>query len=76
MLTLGRNILIVRKEKKMSQQDVANKCRVDRARIGKIENGKIAVELMTIVEIATALGVDVRILIPPQLIPPVQKGKI
>jgi transcriptional regulator with XRE-family HTH domain len=54
----------------MSQQDVANKCRVDRARIGKIENGKIAVELMTIVEIATALGVDVRILIPPQLIPP------
>ena len=71
MLTLGRNILIVRKEKKMSQQDVANKCRVDRARIGKIENGKIAVELMTIVEIVTALGVDVRILIPPQLIPPV-----
>ena len=71
MLTLGRNILIVRKEKKMSQQDVANKCRVDRARIGKIENGKIAVELMTRVEIATALGVDVRILIPPQLIPPV-----
>ena len=70
MLTLDRNILIVRKEKKMSQQDVANKCRVDRAKIGKIENGKIAVELMTIVEIATALGVDVRILIPPQLIFP------
>lgn len=61
---------MVRNENKMSQQDVANRCRVDRARIGKIENGKIAVEVMTIVEIATALRVDIRTLIPPQVIPP------
>jgi transcriptional regulator with XRE-family HTH domain len=66
LLALGRNILKVRMEMNMSQQDVANKCRVERARIGKIENGKIDVQLMTIVNIATALGVDVRSLIPPQ----------
>jgi transcriptional regulator with XRE-family HTH domain len=54
----------------MSQQEVANRCRVDRSRLGKIENGKIAVQLLTIVEIATALGVDVRSLIPAQDIPP------
>ena len=40
----------------MSQQDVANKCSVDRSRLGKIENGKIAVQATTVAEIAKALG--------------------
>jgi transcriptional regulator with XRE-family HTH domain len=67
LLSLGRNILMTRKAKSMSQQDVANDCNVDRARIGKIENGKIAVQVTTIVEIAKALKVDVLTLFPSTL---------
>ena len=68
LISLGKNILMVRKDKNMSQQDVANKCSVDRSSLGKIENGKIAVHVITVAEIAKALGVEVGSLMPPHLL--------
>lgn len=58
-ITIGRNLLNVRKQKGLSQQELANKCSVDRAKISKIENGREDFMLSTILEIADALDIKV-----------------
>lgn len=60
---------MVWKKKKMSQQEVGNNCRVDRARVGKIENAQIEVQHMTLIEIATAMGVELSTLLPANINP-------
>lgn len=53
----GEHIKNIREGKKMSQQDVANNCELDKSWISKIENAKRTVTLNTILELGKGLDV-------------------
>jgi transcriptional regulator with XRE-family HTH domain len=56
---LGRNLKRIRKEKGMSQGDIAREFGMDKAFISNIENGKTNPTLATITKLAKAVGVSV-----------------
>ena len=56
---LGRNLKRIRKEKGISQGDIAREFGMDKAFISNIENGKTNPTLATIVRLAKAVGVSV-----------------
>jgi transcriptional regulator with XRE-family HTH domain len=58
-LTVGKNLLSLREQMGLSQQELANKCNVDRAKISKIENGRVDFMYSTLIEIANALDIDI-----------------
>ncbi|MDX2049238.1 MAG: helix-turn-helix domain-containing protein [Chitinophagaceae bacterium] len=60
---VGRNIARMRKEKKMSQEALANLADIDRTYIGYIENGKYNVTISKLQQIAEALEVSLNELI-------------
>jgi transcriptional regulator with XRE-family HTH domain len=64
---IAQNVLRLRKEKGMSQENLANAADVDRTYIGYIENKKHNLSIGVISQIADALGVGVRDLILPPL---------
>lgn len=51
---------MIRKEKKISMQMLANIAEIELSQIYRIETGKINPKLTTILKIATALEVDVK----------------
>ncbi|MFB9844022.1 helix-turn-helix domain-containing protein [Mucilaginibacter ginsenosidivorans] len=55
--SIGKNVRRIRKEQKLSQQDLANKCDVDRAKISTIETAKEDFHFTTLLELADALNV-------------------
>lgn len=64
---IGANLKRFRKEMKLSQQDLANKCdKVDRAKISDIENIKEDFMLSTILDISNALGKTLKEMISRQ----------
>jgi len=65
-VAIGENLRAIRKQKGFSQQDIANRCDVDRAKISSIETAKEDFVLTTLLEIADALEVDVQELLKPQ----------
>lgn len=65
---IGTNLKRFRKEMKLSQQDLANKCdKVDRAKISDIENIKEDFMLSTILDICNALGKTLKEMISRQI---------
>jgi len=56
---LGNAIKQLRKEKKLSQEDLANKINVDKGNISRYESGKQSPEFDKIGAIADALGIEV-----------------
>ncbi len=62
-LSTGQNLARLREEKGMSQQELANLCSVDRAKISRIENGRADYMHSTLLEIANALDVDIRLIV-------------
>jgi len=56
---LGNAIKQLRKEQKLSQEDLANKVNVDKGNISRYESGKQSPEFEKISAIAEALGVEV-----------------
>lgn len=56
---LGLNISYYRKEKKLSQMQLADKIDISRTHMSRIENNDCAVSLDVIFRIAKALGVPV-----------------
>lgn len=57
LLDLGIQIRNLREEAKLSQEDLANKCSIDRAQLSKIEQGSIqGVQFATIYKIIQSLG--------------------
>lgn len=56
-LIFGKNVLRLREEKKMSQDDVAAKCRVTKSSLSVIENGGRNFSFSTLIAIAKALEV-------------------
>ena len=56
---VGNNIFRIRKEKKLSQDELAAKAGIDRTYVGPIENGKQNISLQKLIDIASALAVEV-----------------
>lgn len=55
----GKRVRAIRKNKGMSQLDLALAVSKDRSEISKIENGKLNIEFLTIVKIIIALESDI-----------------
>jgi transcriptional regulator with XRE-family HTH domain len=53
---IGQHIAQLRKEKGMTQQDLANRVEMQRSHIARIEAGRYSVGLDTLTAIAQALG--------------------
>lgn len=56
---VGANVAALRLRAKMTQQQLAEKCKVARPRIAEIESGKFNPTVETVECIAKALGVDI-----------------
>jgi transcriptional regulator with XRE-family HTH domain len=56
---LGQNIRRIRKENRLTQEDVADKARLNSSYYGRIERGEINVTIETLAAIAHALNVDI-----------------
>lgn len=61
---LGQNIRTLRKEKSISQESLAHVCEIDRSYFGRIERGEVNITVCKLYEIAKALDVNVRELLP------------
>ncbi len=64
---IGKNLFKFRKAKGYSQQELSNRCNVERSQISKLERGQIECYHTTLVELADALEIDIHDLIPPSL---------
>lgn len=56
---IGENVSRVRKEKKLSQENLAHLADIDRTYIGYIENAKYNVTITKLQQIAEALGISI-----------------
>lgn len=56
---LGQNIRRIRKENRLTQEDVADKAHLNSSYYGRIERGEMNVTIETLMAIALALNVDV-----------------
>lgn len=55
--TIGKNIVRIRKEKKMTQEDLCGLAQIDRSYLSEIENGKMNVTIKALIKIADALDI-------------------
>lgn len=62
----GLNVQRLRRERGVSQEDLANRAGVNRGYMGKIENAKYAASLDMVEKIAAALDVDPVELLTPR----------
>jgi len=60
---IGANLRRIRTDKGLSQEDLANKCNVERSKISRIENASEDFMFSTLLRIADALEVNVKILL-------------
>ncbi|WP_211748062.1 helix-turn-helix transcriptional regulator [Paenibacillus sp. Marseille-Q4541] len=63
LLAFGRALRTIRKEKKLTQDELSLYSRVDRSYISELENGEKAPTLLTITALARALHVKASVLI-------------
>ena len=63
-IEIGQLIRKKRKEKKITQEALALQCGIDRSYIGRIERGEVNLTVEKLYEIATALEVDMKELLP------------
>ncbi|AXP80421.1 anaerobic benzoate catabolism transcriptional regulator [Mariniflexile rhizosphaerae] len=54
---LGKRVYELRKEKKLSLRELAQRCDIDHSDIAKYEKGEINIQLTTIFELARGLNV-------------------
>lgn len=62
--SLGQNIRILRKVKLISQESLAHVCEIDRSYLGRIERGEVNITVSKLYEIAKALEVNAKELLP------------
>ncbi len=55
--TIGKNVVRLRKLKKLTQEDLCGLAEIDRSYLSEIENGKMNVTVAALAKIAKALGV-------------------
>ncbi len=63
-IEIGQLIRKKRIEKKITQEALALQCGIDRSYIGRIERGEVNLTVEKLYEIATALEVDMKELLP------------
>jgi transcriptional regulator with XRE-family HTH domain len=63
LLAFGRALRKIRKEKKLTQDELSVYSRVDRSYISELENGEKAPSLLTIIALARALQVKASVLV-------------
>lgn len=63
--TLGRNVRVLRRGRKLSQEQLAFEAEIDRTYVGQIERGVINPSLQILWKIANVLAVDVVTLLNP-----------
>lgn len=63
LLAFGRALRKIRKEKKLTQDELSLYSRVDRSYISELENGEKAPTLLTITALARALHVKASVLV-------------
>jgi len=56
-ILIGKRIQIFRKEKNLSQEDLANLANLDRTYISSVENGKRNISIININNICNAVGI-------------------
>jgi transcriptional regulator with XRE-family HTH domain len=54
----GNRLNHFRTEKNLSYRQLAQLCNVDHSQISKIEKGKVSIQLDTLFDLATALGIQ------------------
>lgn len=59
MIALGDAIRLVRSEREISQEALADAAGIDRSHMGKIERGERNVTILNVKRVATALGLTV-----------------
>ncbi|WP_067151793.1 helix-turn-helix domain-containing protein [Pseudotamlana agarivorans] len=62
-LIFGENVLRLREEKNLSQDDIAAKCRVTKSSLSVIENGGRNFSFTTLIALAKALDVHPKVLL-------------
>lgn len=60
---IGKNIVRLRKAKKLTQEDLCGLAEIDRSYLSEIENGKMNVTIKALVTIAKALDCELKDLI-------------
>jgi len=55
---LGEKIVAIRKSKKLSQQDLAHECGMDKPNLRKLEKGKGNPTVKTLLRLSKALEID------------------
>jgi DNA-binding Xre family transcriptional regulator len=55
--SFGLHVKKIREKKGYTLRDVDNNCALDESNISKIENGRVNIQLSTILELAKGLGV-------------------
>jgi len=60
---IGRRIVELRQEKGWSQSDLARACNKDRQAIEKLENAKVNPTVYSLLEVAIALEVELKVLV-------------
>ena len=63
MTTVGERIKFYRKEKGLTQKELAEKANLSRSHIASIEGNQYTPSLTTLIEIAKALGIDSALLV-------------
>lgn len=63
-IQFGQLVRKYRKEKSMSQEQLALLCNMDRSYLGRIERGEVNPTLEKLYELAKSLGVNVKDLLP------------
>ena len=57
ILLLGKHVQLARKERKISERDLADRAGISRATLQKIEKGDLKCEIGIVLEVATLIGV-------------------
>ena len=57
LIRIGETIYRLRKSRKMSQKELAEKADISDVRLSRIENGVVSMNILTFVKIAKALSV-------------------
>ena len=66
-IRLGKKIRKIRKEKDISQEELADKAKIHRTYMGKIERGESNAPVYTVYKIAKALSIHIYDLFKPPL---------
>lgn len=57
---IGKNISRIRKERKLTQEDLCGIAEIDRSYLSELENGKMNVTISSLVKIADALDIELK----------------